>query len=202
METKDVIIAMLKENTGRHFLDSGGAYGRHWEHNQGRDFEKEPESILSLRYGYIEVTHNVYHWLVDKLDYNEPMNKLFYGFVKWYDNRNYEQNWLFYMEEFSKFIEEKFSGCTGLYGDDSPFTINTYNGEDLLSQTLQYLYLGLPEPIEFPNFTIWDGVYILLQIHGGCDVRGGYTAPRAFMLSTYDEAGIFDNARATIWVED
>ena len=41
-KTADVIISMLKENTGAHFLDSGGAYGRNWERNQARDFESEP----------------------------------------------------------------------------------------------------------------------------------------------------------------
>ncbi len=38
-----VILGQLRENTGRHMLDSGGAYGRHWERNQLRDFEAEPE---------------------------------------------------------------------------------------------------------------------------------------------------------------
>ena len=41
-ETKAVIADMLQENTGRHMLDSGGAYGRNWERNQGRDFDSEP----------------------------------------------------------------------------------------------------------------------------------------------------------------
>ena len=29
---------MLTENTGKHMLDSGGAYGRHWERNQKKSF--------------------------------------------------------------------------------------------------------------------------------------------------------------------
>lgn len=32
--TERVLIAMLTENTGRHMLDSGGAYGRNWERNR------------------------------------------------------------------------------------------------------------------------------------------------------------------------
>lgn len=44
-------------------------------------------------------------------------------------------------------------------------TINTYNGESAVSQTLQYCSLNGKTA---------------LQIHGGCDVRGGYTAPRIF----------------------
>lgn len=34
MKTKHLIYEMLTENTGRHMLDSGGAYGRNWERNQ------------------------------------------------------------------------------------------------------------------------------------------------------------------------
>ena len=32
--TEQVITEMLTESTGRHFMDSGDAYGRHWEENQ------------------------------------------------------------------------------------------------------------------------------------------------------------------------
>lgn len=66
-------------------------------------------------------------------------------------------------------------------------TINTYNGEDLLSQTLQYVYFRC------------DGTdYVALQIHGGADVRGGYTEPVVFETSDDYGHGIMDNARAGI----
>jgi hypothetical protein len=45
-QTSKVIYEMLTENTGKHFLDSGGEDGRHWQHNQKRsfkDFKNEPE---------------------------------------------------------------------------------------------------------------------------------------------------------------
>ena len=32
--TEQVIYEMLTESTGKHFLDSGGATGRHWQQNQ------------------------------------------------------------------------------------------------------------------------------------------------------------------------
>ena len=43
-ETKQVIYNMMIENTGIHFLDSGGEDGRHWQKNQKKtlkDFENE-----------------------------------------------------------------------------------------------------------------------------------------------------------------
>ena len=48
-------------------------------------------------------------------------------------------------------------------------TFNTYNGDSDLSQVLQGSYLEIN-----------DEEYIMLQIHGGCDVRGGYTNARLF----------------------
>jgi len=46
MKTKEIIYKMLIENTGRALGDSGDAYGRAWERNQGKtieDFEGEPQ---------------------------------------------------------------------------------------------------------------------------------------------------------------
>ena len=53
---------------------------------------------------------------------------------------------------------------------------NTYNWENLLSQGLQFL-------------TFYDeneDMYIILQIHNGCDIRGGYTKPRFFKVLEED----------------
>jgi hypothetical protein len=41
-ETQTVLLEMFQENTGAHMLDSGGAYGRNWERNQGKDLFEEP----------------------------------------------------------------------------------------------------------------------------------------------------------------
>lgn len=202
METNQVISEMLQENTGRHMLDSGGAYGRHWERNQGRNFDGESPSIVefNVRDGELEimVTHNVYHWLNERLEY-EP--KLQYTFDRWAElPANEDEGWLYLMEEFAKTL-----GGKGIYGDGEPMTINTYNGEDLLSQTIQYTYFEIDDIYGPPSLKSKDddvelmvegGCYVLLQIHGGCDVRGGYTAPKVFRVK--DEGLMFDNARASI----
>ena len=55
--------AAFTENTGAHFLDSGGAYGRHWERNAGRtvqDFIDAPRATLDGCYG---VTLDAFHYL-------------------------------------------------------------------------------------------------------------------------------------------
>ena len=61
----------------------------------------------------------------------------------------------------------------------------------MLSQIIQYVY-----------WTDDDGAHVLLQIHGGCDARGGYTYPVAFDVADYDGTAIFDNARGSIFCEE
>ena len=178
-ETERILNEMLKENTGAHMLDSGGAYGRNHERNQERNFESELASTLECdtytandgkRYSEISVTHNVFHWLSERLEYDCSLDAAFQAYCQ---EREGESP--YYLME--PFVEKL--GGKGLC------MVNTYNGEDLLSQTLQYCY-----------FEINGTAYVLLQIHGGCDVRGGYTDPRVFQVS--DECAMFDNARATI----
>jgi hypothetical protein len=202
MNTEQVIAGMLKENTGRHMLDSGGAYGRNWEQNQGRDFAEEQESYVEFRaFGdslEICVTHNLYHWLNERLEYDPRMQAMFDKYAELPQNE--DESWLTLMEEFAKRL-----GGKGIYGEGEPMTINTHNGEDLLSQTIQYTYFEILDIYGPPSLTkradtleliVEGGDYVLLQVHGGCDVRGGYTAPKAFRVS--GDGSMFDNAGATI----
>lgn len=182
--TTDKLAEMLQENTGRNFLDSGNHYGRNWEHNQGTDFEKEPEGRLEFWQcdGELEILPviNVYHFLKDRLEYNPELDKRYREYVE----QEALQLDFCSAESFVNTLDGK-----GIYGDESgPLTINTYNGEDLLSQIIQYVY-----------WTDDDGdAHVMLQIHGGCDARGGYTTPVAFDAADYDGTSIFNNARASI----
>ena len=190
--TADKLAEMLKENTGRHFLDSGGHYGRHWQRNQlVEDFESQPEGQLEFwilggeRKGETDIvaTVNVYHFLNDWLKYNSKLDKCYRQYVE-------RENLYHDLQSMESFVGT-LDGAKGIYGDGEPFTINTYNGEDLLTQCIQYVY-----------WSDDDGAHVMLQIHGGCDVRGGYTAPVAFDVTDYDGTSIFDNARASIYCDD
>lgn len=182
-KTEKAIIAQLIENTGIALCDSGGAYGRNWERNQSRKFTDEPESTLEFtlyRDGElgISVTHNVFHWLNERVEYDGDMTRRFKNFAR---RKLYEDSgWMEIAEAFSCLHGNRVQRngeCRG-YG-----AINTYNGNDLLSQTLQYYHWYSEE-----------GEFIVLQVHGGCDVRGGYTTPKVYR--TWDS--MFDNARATV----
>jgi len=177
-ETQKVLIEMLTENTGTHFLDSGGDSGRMWQRNQGKDF-------MSEKYGWwdwtggLSVTKSAFHWLSEILEYDEEGDTLFQDFCT--EEEQEDSSWHECREAWGEHVSQL--GATGIYGDGDPFTTNTYNGEDACSQTLLFLYYELDSE-----------EYCLLQIHGGADVRGGYTKPRLFKVT--QEIAIFDNARA------
>lgn len=172
-DTGRIIAALMRESTGASILDSGGIYGRNWERNRGRDFENEPTVYLSFEYDYIDYTLNVYHFLNERLDYAPQLDKEFLEFSDREDQK--DSHWLENMEAFAEYIRERDGMINGQAG-----TVNTYNGEDNLSQVLQYT-MGESD----------EGTFYLVQIHGGADVRGGYTRPVAFLA---DEYALFDNA--------
>ena len=186
MKTGEVLQAMLTENTGAHMLDSGGAYGRMWQRNQGRDFAAEPGATISIKEGYIDIRRSTYHFLNECLEFDEAVNDRFEAFNRATDPGD-QIPWLTLMEEFVKNV---LFDATGIYGEGDPIMVNTYNHDSLLDQTIQYLY-----------FEISEKGYVLLQIHGGCDVRGGYTAPKAFRCNIEHSPSIFDDATLTITCE-
>lgn len=158
--TDEVLAAMLTENTGANILDSGGAYGRNWERNQGRDVDSFLSSpAVRFDAQYADVTLSVFHHLRDKLSYAAEEDNYFHQWAK--DKDDY---WLSLMDEYAEFR-----------GWEIAFSENSYNRDSHLSQVIQY--------------TVYDSGLVALQIHGGCDVRGGYTAPRIFAIDDpYDLA--------------
>ena len=85
-ETEAKLIEMLQENTGRHFLDSGDHYGRNWQQNQGVNFKAQPEGKLEFwnRKGELDIlpTLNVFHFLKERLEYNEELNEQYREFCE------------------------------------------------------------------------------------------------------------------------
>jgi hypothetical protein len=91
-------------------------------------------------------------------------------------------------EDFPLYLREKGHDVTGFYGEGDPITCNTYNEECLLDQTLQFVY-----------FVCDNTPYVILQVHGGCDVRGGYTTPVVFEVTGCAETAIFDFKQGYIY---
>lgn len=194
--TERMLAEMLVENTGRHFLDSGSAYGRNWERNQGLTVKDwiASKPVTIDKFGTYSV--NVFHYLRERVDYLKRIDTIFQ------DYQSQERfNDSYYPSIIEEFLEEL--NATGIYGEGSPTSVNTYNGESNLSQVLQFWVFNIDNDttikIDGKRRTIPADSYVLLQIHGGCDVRGGYTKPRLFRLPEDDS--MFDNNRAYLSCE-
>lgn len=196
-DATEVIRSQLTENTGRHLLDSGSAYGRHWEENQ----DNPPWEQADFNVDSSFVTHNVYDYMDRRFSRDRScvaLEMALYAFA--YSDEYSSTAWLRTQEAFADgILGREFTapmlGSLGLPDEaveqvlgvsdelvydghgsrdkhnDSAMTYNTYNGEwHGLSQCLQGTNLGGPY-----------AEYVLLQVHGGCDIRGGYTSPRVYL---------------------
>jgi hypothetical protein len=176
MNIENLIFKMLTENTGQHMLDSGGAYGRNWQRNAKKtlkDFQNEPAASLDLSSNYFDVTLSAFHHLTNTLeidDYCEKFNRL--KCTDWdgdfYGTSASQCRWL-EKNDFSENTDRR--------------EFNTYNLDSNLSQILQGTFLRQCGYVDD---------YVLLQIHGGCDVRGGYTDAKLFKIA--NDYFLYENA--------
>jgi len=173
-----LIVSMLKEDTGKALCDSGDAYGRNWQINKKKsflDFQKEPRVKLYKNYreaGYDpdDYTISLYHYLEEQLDLDEVCERFNNLPVrdwrgKYYGVSELGERWLRTMGFIPK-------------GE----AVNTYNSSAPISQIIQYQVLESPD----------EEQYILLQIHGGCDARGGYTDAKLFKIRGDEYFGRFE----------
>ena len=171
--TKARIIGMLTENTGCDILDSGGAHGRQWQQNRHiKNFDDIPACSIDVCAdgrddGEVTIAYNVYKYLslfLSITEESERLNAILQKIVETSGNAAYPAD----VEMFLIVTKATKDGC-GCGG------ANTYNYDNIISQVLQY-----------DIFEIDGETYIALQIHGGCDIRGGYTKPQVFCLEEPD----------------
>lgn len=206
MKTSQILANMLVENTWIAMCDSGWESNRHRQRNKGKtlsDRQNEPKveveinwrdtetweyietdgewNITFISWGYdstqrqeiysdkeesksiefkgISYTISVFHYLNDQLETDELCDE--------YNNMDCDDRDGEYYGVSSDQQERL---------DDMWFELdhsfNTYNGNCFLSQTVQATVLDRN-----------DEKYILVQIHNGADVRGGYTDAKLFKLA-------------------
>jgi hypothetical protein len=169
-----LVYRMLTQNTGIHFLDSGGAYNRGWQRNQKKtiqDFMNEDEESYQFDFKYNEIYRNVsvFHYL-SGLDLDEVCEKF---------NRRQGADWdgnVGQLDDTYGVSNRASEWLQSNYEVEVEYTFNTYNGDSDLSQILQGSRLQI------------DGdTYYLIQIHNGADARGGYTDAKLFKTSHYSE---------------
>ncbi len=180
-----LLASMLTENTGIAMMDSGGENGRAWQRNAGKTvytFKAEPEVSFEIeadKYGiwnavkqsrdllpesewtyHLDFSVSTFHYLASILELDDLCDSFNAKPVKDWGGELFGTS-----ETGDKWIKKHFT-----VGD----IWNTYNGENTLDRILQGTNLRHVET---------DDKYILLQIHGGADVRGGYTDAKLFKLS-------------------
>lgn len=214
--TQLVLKEMFCENTGSHFLDSGGYGGRGYDRANAvkdQDWMKQKPAIAvvdnySRDDSYtVYVLKNAYLFLCENLEYDLEMDQRFHKFSQseeefefvHYDKHKIS---LIYSDPnkiphhkntiTNKRIEhftpkgKSYYNCMKAWKDlisQAPFEDledfedlkgwNTCNGESCLNKTLQWEMFNL-------NSGKYSGAYIILQIHNGADVRGGYSTPHVF----------------------
>ena len=178
MDTKQIVYGMLTENTGTHFLDSGGSDGRMWQRNAKKtmqDFENEDEQSYEFDFKYNEIyrTVSVFHYLTNNLEIDdicEHFNKL----------QNENDNWNADGDFYGVSLEAG-NFLNILNNVEIQRSWNTYNGDSDLSQILQGTTLEIN-----------GEYYFIIQIHGGADARGGYTHAKMFKSGYFCDGNIHE----------
>lgn len=195
-ETDIVLAEMLTENTGRHFLDSGGAYGRHWERNRAAAgpnpveyFRSRPEASQGWR-GEEWATVDVFHYLRERVEYSHPLTRAYRMFVYLQDDRT--TNGSATLREFlDAGVEKEWFEHHGYGGG------YTYNHDNSLSQDIVWEMFQMTEENPFGL----HGDFVAVSVHNGCDARGGFTDWKMFELTGYDGAAAFLDfwAYSVVW---
>jgi hypothetical protein len=168
-KTEQVIFDMLTENTGTHMLDSGGESGRMWQRNQTKtlqDFKDEPFCTIDSKYGDSSIS--LFHYMNQYLDFDEELTNHFQEFALAFP----QEPWLAVIQEWLDVLSIE---AEGEFYSDARWNFNTYNF-DLwwVNQTLQGSFFGMN-----------GKEFLILQVHGGADVRGGYTKPKVFAMKSW-----------------
>ena len=183
---EELIFSMLTENTGTHMCDSGGTNGRMWQRNANKclaDFEAEPQELYQYdpKYNEIYRTVSVFHYLTHNLE----VDSIAFNFNELNTNaKDWEADC---EEDDASLYGVSFNAWLNLVTSNEvevSRSWNTYNGDSDLSQILQGA-----------NLTINEENYVLIQIHGGADARGGYTDAKLFKCGEHMDGMIHEYLR-------
>lgn len=184
--TADSLHAQWTQNTGTHFLDSGGTNDRNWQRNQGKtvaDFNDAPDVVIED--GYVRV--NAFTYLQNHLTSTADSVGLTSKFRAWVAGQPEGEayyNTIGSVEEWLDVTKaQSFHDWTG--HDSKPEGWNTYNWENSLDATL----MGV-------DFVIANVHYVALSYHGGMDVRGGYTD---FVVYESCDCLLYSTEDVTLW---
>lgn len=138
-----------------------GLYGEEWQVGDPREI---PTLLVEVQKDEVVVTYNLFPFLVNFLrmtEESEEMQKQFMEFC--YQEGVESEHWCTCIDEFIKKLGDE--GKLWEYEEE-----NTYKYETILSGAIQYSIIRIVD----------GGEFIILQIHGGGDMRSGYSDPYIF----------------------
>jgi hypothetical protein len=150
---------LVRQPTGTHMLDSGGAYGRHWQN------PALPDKLILIESSTfrdkLEFTASIN--LASFLDRTLTIDKKMTRKLRALERKAGESMW---SESAAEALAEALDWKVEGRAD------NAYNHENDLSQVFQYAVIV---PKDCSDWLYSNDCYILIQSHNGCDVRGGYS---------------------------
>lgn len=156
--TFDILATACRYNSGRSILDSGDHYGRH--HEKPPIAEDRPAAIFDVWRDTVDGgTIETAHYLAERCEHLDELQDEFEVFAEEHNGTWFDAG--------SEFMEERGYHC---HTRD-----NVYNGENDLTQVFIW---EVWTPNEDESDWVWaDGAVLVVYLHTGCDVRGGYSFP-------------------------
>lgn len=180
-DAEPVIRSQLLEDTGKHMLDSGDAYGRHWQQNRKNPPWERPEYRVEDEY----VVHNLYHYMVRQLrrtSHSVIIEKALYAFA--YSDEYERTAWNACIADF---IEQshnfEYMPSDVLEEDelrDFAYMVEEFDTDVIHWNTFNQENHTLSQDIQAVSLDGIHGEHVIVQVHNGADIRGGYTAPRVY----------------------
>ena len=153
--TKKIIYDMMTEDTGRSITDSGDHYGRNWQENRKNNFDRSPAALVTFHDGSPEIIKSTFHFLCENLEHDKIMQDRLDKLTQNSDKS--------YSDDVESFLESFVILDRGY----------TYNDE----------YSTLNANIVYDIFEDDGEKFAIIQCHGGCDARWGFSKPRVFRVN-------------------
>jgi hypothetical protein len=172
------IARLCRHNSGIHMLDSGGERGRHWQRLPATLETPQATMDLYQRNGHdlsITGTITLEHWINEQFNVLDDLHDQFDKFLETNDDDWFDAG--------TAFMES--------LGYHQHARDNVYNNDNDFSQVFVW-EVWSKEPSE-ADWLYAKDVVVVLYIHTGADVRGGYSPP------LFVEARGFDYSMPIDW---
>lgn len=172
--TQAVLHSMFMEDAGGHMLDSGDYYGRMGEAYRKRaDLRAEPVAVGWVNGGAHGAQRSAFHALDASLEFSAELDERFERYCA-REDADGGKRWYELALGFAE-------GCDrGFHWDDDKY--NTYSFDNPLDGAFQWYEFDAMVSSGTGAGDRRQVRAVLVQVHLGCDIRGGYGRPRAFIL--------------------